>query len=301
MRRIRLLARARAFTLIELLVVIAIIAILIGLLLPAVQKVREAAARMNCGNNMKQIGTAIHNYAGANDSKLPPACLRPGNLSTININILSILLPYIEQDNLYKGGLATTDQSFWDGPAPSTPTGTVRSATIKTYVCPSDPTTSSYYSAAQVNQWGASSYAGNFLLFGISQSSAISGNNWIAMYNIGNIPDGTSNTVGFTERWATCGSTGNLWAWPGGDWGPNNWGVTFANQPWGGNWAQVPLIKPLPYQTACDPSRPSTGHTGGTQTLLMDGSVKFVNQSISQSTWQLAITPDDGNPMPSNW
>src|SRR5687767_14087509 len=93
-------ARRAAFTLIELLVVIAIIAILIGLLLPAVQNVREAVARTQCQNNLHQHGLAFHNYHDSNNGL--NSNIRPDAVSTVRVRWATYILPYVEQDNLYR-------------------------------------------------------------------------------------------------------------------------------------------------------------------------------------------------------
>jgi prepilin-type N-terminal cleavage/methylation domain-containing protein/prepilin-type processing-associated H-X9-DG protein len=237
--------RSRAFTLIELLVVIAIIAILVGLLLPAVQKVREAAARIKCANNLKQITLALHN---CNDTqgRLPPQAGTFGG--AYYAPLFFHLLPFIEQDNTFKMA-AWLDYAAVVGTQSPNPATTInigviwptwdsvntgentflRQTRIATYQCPADP------SLGNCIDWcnGDASYAGNFQVFGKNGVAMPNSNNWARLEPFfdggAQIPrtftDGTSNTIVFAEKYARCearlpGSTtvGGGGTTPGGTW-----------------------------------------------------------------------------------
>jgi prepilin-type N-terminal cleavage/methylation domain-containing protein len=199
--------RRHGFTLIELLVVIAIIAVLIGLLLPAVQKVREAAARTTSSNNLKQISLAVHNYAGAYGDKLPPL-VDIGTNAPTGGGIQSVffhLLPYIEQDNIYRLFQKTAPRTYYN---PGFPKG-ASAQIIKTFISPADSTASNGttnaisvdvpvvvpkpFEQTYVGEFATTSYAANGLVF---------------KGNSGGLPrtfvDGTSNTVVFAERFQVC-------------------------------------------------------------------------------------------------
>jgi prepilin-type N-terminal cleavage/methylation domain-containing protein/prepilin-type processing-associated H-X9-DG protein len=292
----RVLIRSRGFTLIELLVVIAIIAVLIGLLLPAVQKVREAAARMSCSNNMKQLSLATIACADANSGKLPPSIgLYPSNGGASQNNsdggIFLHILPYIEQGNLFKasgcqpepndrnGGLYTYSQ--WTSP--------VQNAIVKTYICPSDYTQTSSRPAR-------ASYGSNGQLFRHNYQWGSIG----LYYYPRDIADGTSNTIFYAEKMAYCNS-GNYPDnyWP--DWGP----IISSNDEGDptGTGAPTPQIRPRlsGSQAVCDGGVSSSPHSSGVNVALADGSVRHVGANVSSTTWWYALTPSGGEVLGSNW
>jgi len=225
MFRIRPPAR-RAFTLIELLVVIAIIAVLIGLLLPAVQKVREAAARAKSQNNLKQIALAVHNYNDAYQGKLPPLIDLGTNAPTgWGYNSLFFnILPYIEQDNVYRVFQRQTPALYARNNG--NPNGAAKTI-ISTYLSPADSTASNGTTMTIANLPAIAGQPSNTAITNAEfATTSYAANGMVFKGNSGGLPrtfvDGTSNTVMFAERYQVCTPAGtgtaaepvyNLWAY----------------------------------------------------------------------------------------
>ncbi len=321
-----MLRRRHGFTLIELLVVIAIIAILISLLLPAVQKVREAAARMQCQNNLKQLALALHNYEG--DYKyLPRGRTFPNNEA---LSAASRLLPYIEQDNVFKLINFSVGWAHANNAA-------ANATTIKTFLCPSD-TTSRVPPGVAPNSYRANEGTSLVMWYGISDAAGV--NNAMPPANgpfdvnnalkLADITDGTSNTAAFSEH--LIGDFSQSVVMERGDtFRPGTYPATadqaiadcaaidinnLAFQSYsnvGGSWlygyhSTTSYWHSAPPNTrSCmfPPSRIMTtansNHSGGVNISLCDGSVRFVSNGVSLATWRAVGTRNGGEVLGGNW
>ena len=295
----------RGFTLIELLVVIAIIAILIGLLLPAVQKVREAAARIQCTNNLKQMVLAVHDYESSN-SKVPPAWSPDSGGGTLGSNTLGagagirgtahfFILPYMEGGNIYNNSAGNGYQHD---------AAVVGGTIVKGFVCPSD---GSLNSNIQRYNYASTSYAANLMVLDPKGPGTLNSS----------MPDGLSQTVLFTERYKVCaptwgGYTGSAWAmhpaYVGHGWdspiigwrdypGAPGYDPSFS----GGNYNGGYAFQVAPQIPACNWYVAQGAHTGTMLAGLGDGSVRGVSSGVSIATWIAAGNPHDGVPLGPDW
>jgi prepilin-type N-terminal cleavage/methylation domain-containing protein len=306
--------RRKGFTLIELLVVIAIIAILIGLLLPAVQKVREAAARTQSYNNMKQFGLASHNY---NDSvgHMPPAFIEYGTTKGYKDGSWVVhILPYMEQENLKRlvdntGGSSGHYYAITYNQSPPKP-----------FINPTDPSQSN--GAYNDSGWGIYSVTGYVANYegmgGLVDAPSFKVNTLKKIVGIG---DGTSNTVMYTTRLAVCEANPCPYR-------PSYSGAFYNIAPYANasSWYEwMPVINYWKDGTAstgylagpntkfqvnptwqgvgarCDFRLPTQTGSGGIVVGLADGSVRTVNSGVSGTTWWAAMTANGGEVLGNDW
>jgi prepilin-type N-terminal cleavage/methylation domain-containing protein/prepilin-type processing-associated H-X9-DG protein len=308
--------RRFGFTLIELLVVIAIIAVLIALLVPAVQKVRAAAALAECQNKLKQIGIAVHAIHDVMKA-LPPGAAPDGwtatttaahNYNGANWTCLAWLLPYVEQDGLFK-------QLTKGNSPPGGYCGGQYMVMVPAYLCRMDPSTDqntgfSYTTYGGANGFAVSNYAFNYLVFGNPSGNGLGSVDSVCIQGKNQMPkdfpDGLTSTIFFAETYGSCGNSGDpasatsaasLWA----DSTHPAWRPMFCqNTPDRGihdagyTVCAMFQVQPDPFHS-CNPSRAQSPHSRGMNCLLGDGSVRFVSEDINPATWGMACDPRDGS------
>ncbi len=307
------LRRPAGFTLIELLVVIAIIGILIALLLPAVQKVREAANRATCSNNLKQLCLAMHN---CNDTvNAMPPLVGPFPQSQTKLpkdywnTALFWILPYIEQNNLYNSAATTvvvngeTINAYYVPDDPSgTNLGVIEQTVIKPFWCPSDPTSPGGHITSN---HAIGNYAPNALVFSAGLNSGGAVTNSVGTPRLPmTFQDGTSNTILFAEKYGECNAVhGGGSTWSRHLVNPSTYGAYFnylGTHGVGGP-TYVPPFQVQPERDkTCDYRQASTPHSV-MQVGMADGSVRGVSAGVSPGTWWAACTPASGDQLGPDW
>jgi prepilin-type N-terminal cleavage/methylation domain-containing protein/prepilin-type processing-associated H-X9-DG protein len=293
----------KAFTLIELLVVIAIIAVLIGLLLPAVQKVREAANRMSCTNNLKQLGLALHHFADAHDGRFPPVKVdRPvpevGVFWPTKHGMGVFLLPFLERQDLY-------GQYRWDLNAGDEGNQPVAAAPMKVFQCPSaEP--NRYMTFSVFETYGGKGACGDYAptegvdlaLAGPDSNKGVLESN--VLTRITDIQDGTANTILITE------DAGRPKAWLAGSAGADQ---TVLGCGWCGFNNPITIhgstldgqARPGPCAINCtNDGEVYSFHPGGANAVFADGSVHFLNAAINIHTLAALVTRAGGEVVSAN-
>jgi prepilin-type N-terminal cleavage/methylation domain-containing protein len=306
----------RGFTLIELLVAIAIIGILIALLLPAVQSAREAANRVKCGNNLRQLGLAVHLHHDLQGHLPPGIGYTPLTTGGVWGHNFFHLLPYLEQDTLYRHALGPVQLPTGPVTIHCPINNNVYSRAMPILLCPSDPSVGPG-GVVTLNgiSWGAACYAANSQMF-----ARIRGNPQGKFFTLGTVIDGLSNTILYAEKYARCTSKsmqldgGTFWAYCASgvlDLPPpmeppfKPYHASFAigvghfgNPNAGGPGSRFQV---QPTEGDCDPTRAATGHHNGMQVCIADGHVRMLAGSMSGTTWWAAVTPSGGEVLGPDW
>jgi prepilin-type N-terminal cleavage/methylation domain-containing protein len=324
-----ILDRRHGTTLIELLVVIAIIAILIGLLVPAVQRVREAASRTQCTNNLKQLCLAAHSYHDLHKHLPPGIGYYPFAPNDIFGGFFFHLLPHLEQDSLLRSGLGVAPFRAPVGPASVYYAGNnnVYRQSLAVFLCPSDPSVGADGTVLIDGiAFGATCYGPNALIAGKANltTTPYMVDSQGKAHIPADFPDGVSNTVLYAEKYARCTNTnlapqfqngGTAWAYTAAlpyPWQPPPMALPVrmfqpgfcipgvANQGAPNAIGPTSRFQVQPAQGQCDPTRAATAHAG-MQVGLVDGTVRTLAPSLSGDTWWAAVTPKGNDVLGSDW